>query len=425
MADIEVKTVANYAGSQISYASAVRAGQWIFLTGHEAFDFETGSTEAVTGPPGFPLWGKTRFRREGDFILQRMQGLLKSLGSDLSHGVRLDQYYPTAAAVEPYHQSRRAEFGSYIPPSTSVVMERCFSRDTSICTSLMAVVPGDGYAIERVYPKDVAAPSWSGFVPAITCSDFIFVAGQMATNATDGLDPRAHVPDHARWGGSEIRKQTAFLIDEKLKPALEAAGSSLENAVKAQVYIERVEDFPDFIEVWNESFATIPCALTVVPTKTYGTVSGIIEINLLALKAGAARRKRVIDAEIPGMAAYGPCVQAGEFLFPSALMAVDASGHIVGGKTSSSLDGVAHAGFVQASTIYSYAEALCEKAGTSMGNVVRAQYFTAEPREFAGIAAAWTARYGKQPHPFLCVGVPSPLPAPGAAVIADFWIYAP
>lgn len=125
------------------------------------------------------------------------------------------------------------------------------------------------------------------------------------------------------------------------------------------------------------------------------------------------------------MAAYGPCVQAGEFLFPSALMAVDASGHIVGGKTSSSLDGVAHAGFVQASTIYSYAEALCEKAGTSMGNVVRAQYFTAEPREFAGIAAAWTARYGKQPHPFLCVGVPSPLPAPGAAVIADFWIYAP
>ncbi len=172
MADVEVKAVANYAGSAITYASAVRAGQWIFLTGHEAFDFETGSTAAVAGPPGFPAWGKTRFRREGDFILQRMRGLLKSFGSDLSHGVRLDQYYPTPAPVEPYHQSRRAEFGSYIPPSTSIVMERCFGLDTSISTSLMAVIPAEGYAIERVYPKDVAAPSWSGFVPAIHLQRF-------------------------------------------------------------------------------------------------------------------------------------------------------------------------------------------------------------------------------------------------------------
>jgi enamine deaminase RidA (YjgF/YER057c/UK114 family) len=420
---LEVKSIPHLAGTATSYATAIKAGPWIFLTGHEAYDLETGSTDAVSGPPGFPLFGKSRYRREGDLILERLNALLNEFGSDLSHGVRLDQYYPTPAAVEPYHHSRRANFGDYIPPSTSIVMERCFHPETAISTSLMAVMPEPGYEIERVYPKDVQAPSWSGFVPAITCNEFVFIAGQMATNAEDGLDARAHVPDHARWGGSEIRKQTHFLIDHKLKPALESAGSSLEQSVKAQVYIEGIENFPDFLDVWQAAFEKIPCALSVFPAKSYGTVGGTIEINLLALKSGATRKKQVISADLLDMVSYGPCVRVGELLFPSALMAISQDGAIINAKTS--LDGLAQAGFAQANLIFRYAESLCAAAGTNMANLVRAQYFTAEVREFAGISDAFRSRYADAPHPFVCVGVPSPLPAPGAAVIADFWIYVP
>jgi enamine deaminase RidA (YjgF/YER057c/UK114 family) len=425
MAAIEFKSIPSLAGGGVSYAHAVKAGPFIFLTGHEAFDFATGSVASVAGPPGFPLFGLPRYRREGDFILQRMRAILQELGSDLSHGVRLDQYYPTTDPVDPYHLARRAAFGDYIPPSTSVVMERCFHRAASISTSLIAVVPSEDYKIARVYPKDVKAPSWSGFVPAITCNDFIFVAGQMATNETDGLHAKARVPDHARWGGSAIRKQTEFLILDKLKPAMEAAGSSLENAVKAQVYIEKIEDFPDFIDVWNQHFAAIPCAVTVVPTKSYGSVGGIIEINLLGLTGDAKRRKQVVELALPEMASYGPCVRVGEFLFPSGLMAIGTDGRIVGAELSDALDGIAHGGAVQAAAIYSYAERLCAAVGTSPANIVRAQYFLADIQQFSGVAAAWRGRYGAQPHPFVAVQVPAPLPALGAAVIADFWIYIP
>ena len=62
-------------GSSRRFAYAVKAGPFIFLTGHEAYDFATGSTEAVDGPPGFPLFGLPRYRREGDFILKRADGL--------------------------------------------------------------------------------------------------------------------------------------------------------------------------------------------------------------------------------------------------------------------------------------------------------------------------------------------------------------
>ena len=248
MPGVEVKSV-NLLGTPVSYAYAVRAGPWIFLTGHEAFDFATGVPEEVAGPPGFPLFGRPRSRREGDFVLGRMRRILREFGADLSQGVRLDQFYPNPAAVAAYHLARHAEFGDYIPPSTSVVMERCFGADSTISASMIAVVPDPDYEIRKVHPEGVASAPTSGFVPAVVCDDFVFVAGQMAHNPGQGLDPRAHVPEHSAWAGTEIRKQSEFLIQEKLKPALEAAGSSLERSVKAQIYLARVEDFPDFIDV--------------------------------------------------------------------------------------------------------------------------------------------------------------------------------
>src|SRR6266550_9618676 len=297
MAALEVKSV-KLLGTPVNYAYAVKAGPWIFLTGHEAFDFASGIPEAVAGPPGFPLYGKSRSRREGDFILQRMRRILEEFGSDLSRAVRLDQFYPNPEAVAAYHLARHAEFADYIPPSTSVVMERCFAAETTISTSLIAVAAEVGYEIRKIHPPGVASAPTSGFVPAVVCDEFVFVAGQMAHNPGQGLDPRAHVPEHSAWAGTEIRKQTEFLIQHKLKPALEAAGSSLERSLKAQIYLANTADFPDLIDVWNEHYANIPCAVTVVPTKSFATVGGIIEINLIALTHAARREKEVIAGEV-------------------------------------------------------------------------------------------------------------------------------
>jgi enamine deaminase RidA (YjgF/YER057c/UK114 family) len=352
-----------------------------------------------------------------------MRRILHEFGSDLGNGVRLDQYYPTPAAVHPYHLARHAEFGDYIPPSTSVVMERCFAAETNISTSLIAVMPE--YEIHKIYPPGVGSAPSSGFVPAVVCDDFVFVAGQMAHNAGQGLDPQAHVPDHSAWAGSEIRKQAEFLILEKLKPALEAAGSSLEQSLKAQIYLARVDDFPDFVDVWNRYYANIPCAVTVVPTKSFATVGGIIEINLLALTNTATRKKQVTAADIPGMAAYGPCVRVGEFLLPSGLMAIGHDGDVVGKTVSPGFAALSHGGYTQAATVYGYAEALCRIAGTSMGNMLRAQYFVSDLTAFPGIAMAWSAKIGTQPHPFVCIQTPPAMPAAGVLLIADFWISVP
>ena len=194
--------------------------------------------------------------------------------------------------------------------------------------------------------------------------------------------------------------------------------------MKAQVYLKNVADFPDFIDVWLQHYANIPCALTVVPTRGFAMVGGIIEINLLALTDGAGRRKEVVTADIPGMVAYGPCVKVGEFLLPSGLMPIGRDGHVVGKAISPSFPGLSHAGYTQAAAVHDYAGALCKAAGTSLAKVMRAQYFVSDLTAFPGITMAWAAGFGAQPLPFVCIQTPPEMPAPGMTMIADFWISA-
>jgi hypothetical protein len=106
----------------------------------------------------------------------------------------------------------------------------------------------------------------------------------------------------------------------------------------------------------------------------------------------------------------------------SGLIAIGRDGHVAGKTISPAFSTLSHAGYAQAAAVYDYAEALCRAAGTSMTKLLRAQYFVAEPQAFPGIAMAWADRFGRQPHPFVCVQTPPAMPAPGVALIADFWI---
>jgi len=411
-------------GSAINYAYAVKAGPWVFLNGHEAFDFERGLAPEVEGQPGNRLSGRPPLRREADYLLRRMRALLKEFGTDLPNAVRVDQFYTMAPAVSAYHLARFAEFGNYIPPSTSIIMERCFTARTNTHTSMIAVIPGQGYDVDK-FTLPGQAISASGYNPAVAVNDFVFVAGNMAFRPDGTLDPKVNVGPGRNWGGeTAFRRQVHYVITDRLEPSLKAAGSALVHSLKAQAYIRGIENLPDFMDVWSQHFRDIPCAVTPVPAKDYGNTEGTIEINLIALKDGARRRKQVVATGIPAAATYGPCVRAGELVFPSGLIAVGADGRVPGVDQASAFDALSLAGELQGGLLMSYMDAVCQAVGVSAANVVRAQYFLSNMGDFAGIAAAWQDRYGRQPHPFACVQVPGPMPASGAVAIGDFWVYA-
>src|SRR5215468_11147859 len=354
-AALTVKAVERLVGSGTRLAYAVKAGPWIFLNGHEAFDFERGLAPEVEGPSGHRLSGRPPLRREADYILQRMRTILKEFGCDLANAVRVDQYYTGGQAVHAYHLARFAEFGSYIPPSTSIIMDRCFAAHANIDTSMIAVVPGPEWTIEKVTIPGEAITA-SGYNPAVVANDFVFVAGNMALQRDGTLDPSVYVAPNRNWGGqTSFRRQVHYVVKQRLEPSLKAAGSGLEHSLKAQVYIRGVENFPDFLDAWSQHFRDIPCAVTLVPAKDYANSESMLEINLIALKNGARRRREVVETGIPAAATFGPCVRAGELVFPSGLMAIGRDGLVPGAEYARNFDGLSFAADLQGTLLFSYA----------------------------------------------------------------------
>src|SRR5215470_13672306 len=296
MSDVKHIAPVLFGGTDILFSQGVRAGSWLFFTGHEATDFKHGIAPAVAGKPGLPLGGVARYRREGDFLYERLAKLIEAEGGNLRHIVRVDQYYPKAECVNPYQRARKALLGDYVPPSTSVLMEELLVKDANVDLSMLAVLPGDGREPKPARAEGVPVPQHSGFIPSLVCGDYVFVAGQMPNNeAMTGLAPKAYRPPNAVWNGTDIRLQTEFLITDRLKPALEAGGSSIENAIKAQVYLTNITDLPEFIDVWNGHFGENPCALTVVATKGLALLESVIEINIFGVRDNGKIKKEIIE----------------------------------------------------------------------------------------------------------------------------------
>jgi enamine deaminase RidA (YjgF/YER057c/UK114 family) len=424
MADIKAIAPVRIGGTDILYAQGMRAGSWLFFTGHEATDFDHGIAAPVAGSPGLPLGGTPRYLREGQFVFERLAKLITAEGGDLQHIVRLDQYYPSAECVNPYQRARKALLKEYVPPSTSVLMEQLLVEGANMNVSLLGVLPGDGREPKPARPEGVPVPQHSGFIPSLVCGDYVFVAGQMPNNeAMTGLDPKAYRPPNAVWNGTDIRLQTEFLIT-RLRSALEAGGSSLRNAIKAQVYLTNINDLPELLDVWNSHFGDHPCALTVTKTKGLALLESIIEINIFGVRDAGAIKKEIIEHKPSSPMRLGPAaVAAGDLLCLSALWAADTNGVVAEARNSADLRYFGAPAQHQMRAILNAADDICRAGGTSLANVLRAQHFVSDLNVIYPMLRIWQNKLNGEALPFGAVR--TALPIPGCDILLDMWAYRP
>jgi enamine deaminase RidA (YjgF/YER057c/UK114 family) len=398
----------------------VRAGHWVFATGHKGTAEFTGRMAPEVVDESAPRHGAPKHKKEARRIFANLDAVLSAGGAERSHALRIDQYYARARAVDPYHEVRREFFAGNIPPSTSNLHQRFLLPGQDIEVQLIAAVADAGFEPLQHRPNDLPVHASSGYSPVVTCGDFVFVAGQTAEALDTGngpLDPEACMPAGHLWKGTPIKLETEFVIRRKLKPALESVGNTLAEVVKAQVYLRDVDDIPAFNEVWAGHFGNAPPATSIITTATPGFIceASRIEINTISVRRGGAIRKEIVDAEVPmPFAGQVQAVRAGELLFLSNLMAVDAAGALAAGVDARH----------QMDHMLAAAERLCRKAGTTLANVVRAQQFHTDLAHFDDAWAAWENRLPGHYLPFSAIEVPA-LAVPGAVVMLDLWVYVP
>ena len=95
---------------------------------------------------------------------------------------------------------------------------------------------------KKIIHTDNAPKAIGPYSQAVQCGDLIFVSGQLPIN-----------PATSEIAGDDIKTQTKQSL-ENLKAILEAAGSSLDQVIKAQVFLKDMSQFTDMNEIYAQYF---------------------------------------------------------------------------------------------------------------------------------------------------------------------------
>jgi len=416
---------------KVKFAQGIKAGRWVFATGLMAQDFVNGIAPDVIAERA-PHARLPKREKEAARIFENLDAVLRAAGTERANLVRTDQYYTTVKAVPPYQQVRREFLHGRIPPSTSITQKNLLLPGADMNVQAMAIIPDKGFEVAHLKHEQLKGRPTSGYSPALTAGDFIFIPG--ITSLATGDEPRrngvaaaALMAEGAQWGGQPIKLETNFIITQRMAPSLALAGARLEDIVHAQVYLADREDYSAFNEAWTRHFGERGPGVSIIPCIEHGLApyDGKIEINVIAAKPGSAAQKRHIDAGVATAFRHQPqAVQAGDLLFIPALMAADRDGLVASAAVDPRQPWFSSSAEAQAEVIIDNIAKLCDAAGTSLENVVRVLLFHTDIREFYAVYKVWERRLGGRPLPFSAVEVPAPLPVPGATVMMETWAWA-
>ena len=416
-----------YGVGDIVHVPIVKAGNWIFGTGLRA-DGSDGMMEPSVLKRGRPLDAPPKAEREAQLIFQRLRESLEQAGGSLSRVARLDQYYGDALSVDPYHVARKQALAGQVAPSTSIIVDRLLNLDAEMDVQIIAPTIASGYAVERVERTNLNAPSTSGYAPCVRAGDIVFVAGQLARDESGEIAEAAKLPPGQLWNGTRIKRETEYLVDRRLIPALRAAGSSLDLILKAQVYLSSENDFPAFWQSWSQAFKGRVPPTTVVPVNApaFGSREATIEINVVAAHESARRSIRDVecDVDLVGVGMI-PARIFDEILFVSGLMAINEEGLVPSAIADQSAPFYYDTVRAQMRDILSKADKIFKAAGTDLTNIVRVMQFHADLSSFHRTYSEWEKVVGGGGLPFSAVQVASSLFVPGASLVIDLWGYVP
>lgn len=123
----------------------------------------------------------------------------------------------------------------------------------------------------EVIRTDKAPKPAAFFSQATKCGNILYTAGQGACDPATGSVV-----------GANIEEQTKRTLDN-LKAILDAAGYSLTDVLKVNIFLKRISDFQGMNKIYSEYFKQKPPARTTVQSEL-ANPSFLIEIDAVACK---------------------------------------------------------------------------------------------------------------------------------------------
>lgn len=442
--------------TDLPWSDGVLAGEWLFA-GAQLAAGGRGGLDPAARPAADSPWAQSPLGLESALVLERIAQLLTAAGGDATQDLlrvwqwiqarypdderyrNFDQGWPSLPDGSPYARNFARMVGDRLRASTGIGVRQLPIPDAMLSVDLLAV-PGRGSSKQEVpIPAEVPQPK-AGYTPAVRYGDWVFMSGYGATDFNGDwmsdrhmgepsmLAPEARINPYI-WLGSPIEVQTRYTL-EKLARIAEAAGSSLDRCVKADVTLSHPSDYLGMDAVWREFFPENPPARNVT-TGTQLVIKGVrVEIALVLLADDSPLPIDVVQVDGPS-AALGhasEAVHAGDLLFTSTLLPLDERGVIPSEIRATPtapyhLDAAAR----QTEAVIERLSALCDAAGTDLSQVCKVQAFLSDLGHLPAMLRPWSEAFRTEPPALSAVGTggPDPLPLPGAVVQWDAIAYAP
>ena len=234
------------------------------------------------------------------------------------------------------------------------------------------------------------------YCQGVLAGDTLYAAGQIASDYKTGVAPEARQDPAFPYYGSNIQKQARYIL-QNLRSVFEAAGSSLADVVKSQVFMTDLADFHYFDQVWKEFFPSPPPRTTV-------QVSGLlvpgcrVEIDLIGVRPGVERRVITGAATPTPMAHYCQGVVVGDTLYAAGQIASD---YRTGVPPEARRDPAFpyYASDIQRQTRYVLQNiaSVYRAAGCDFADTVKAQVFLTDLDDFVHFNAVWREFFSSPP----------------------------
>ncbi|PYM14150.1 MAG: hypothetical protein DMD81_18840 [Candidatus Rokuibacteriota bacterium] len=392
------------------YTPAVRAGHLVFAAGQLASDFATGVAPETRIDPAFPFYGSA-VKKQTRYVLDNLARTFRAAGTSLDHVVKAQVFHTDLANFNGFDEVWK-EFFPSPPPRTTIGTTGLLVPGTLVEIDLVATMPdAPGRIVRSEAPRPLA-----NYSEAIVAGDLVFAAGQLASDFTTGVPPEARRDPAFPFYGSDIKRQTRYVL-ENLTKTMRAAGASLDRVVKAQVFHTDLANFFAFDEVWKEFFPTPP------PRTTVGTTGllvkdTLVEIDLIAALP-SARIERIEVSDIPQpLAHYTPATRVGGLVFAAGQIASDyRTGVPLAARRDPTFPFYGSDIKRQTRYVLDNLARTFKAAGTSMDQVVKAQVFHTDLGNFAEFDEVWREVF-PSPPPRTTIGTTGLL-VPGCLVEID------
>jgi enamine deaminase RidA (YjgF/YER057c/UK114 family) len=270
-------------------ALACQIGDLVWIGGLSAVQPGTTSIQPEAQlDPDFPFNGSA-IERQTDVLLSRLTGILADIGSERGHVAKAQVFLTDLRDFHGFHEVWRSYFGS-TPPSTTVQVGGLRSPDARCEIELVASRAAGERALRSVARE--SGPRPLKHAQGSVVGTLALPAGHVATDFVNGVAPEARVDARFPFYGSDIERQTEYTLDY-LEAVLVRSGSSLDDTLRAQVFMRDLADYYGFDKIWRRRFASPP-PRSVVPVSGHGllTPGTLVEIDLIASADPAASMRQ-------------------------------------------------------------------------------------------------------------------------------------